>query len=244
MGTTRSGRDIYSQALHGGRISLGVAFGSGAIAMFIAVLLGMSSGYFGGKVDEWINFITNVVLVFPQVPLLIVLAAFLGQVGPPVIALLIGLTAWPWGTRVIRAQTMALRHKEFVLAAEVMGEKRWRIILVEILPNLISIVGGGFIGVVLYALLSQAGLEFLGLGDPSAVTWGTMLYWAQNNSSLFTGAWWDVFTPATIIAVFGGALALINMSIDQVSNPKLKTGPHLKLWKSLSQKLEIQRGTQ
>ena len=95
-------------------------------------------------------------------------------------------------------------------------------------------------GVVLYALLSQAGLEFLGLGDPSAVTWGTMLYWAQNNSSLFTGAWWDVFTA--IIAVFGGALALINMSIDQVSNPKLKTGPHLKLWKSLSQKLEIQRG--
>jgi peptide/nickel transport system permease protein len=73
------------------------------------------------------------------------------------------------------------------------------------------------------------------------VTWGTMLYWAQNNSSLFTGAWWDVFTPATIIAVFGGALALINMSIDQVSNPKLKTGPHLKLWKSLSQKLETQR---
>ena len=242
MGTTRSGRDIFSQALHGGRISLSVAFGSGAIAMFIAVLLGMSAGYFGGKVDEWINFITNVVLVFPQVPLLIVLAAFLGQVGPPVIALLIGLTAWPWGTRVIRAQTMALRHKEFVLAAEVMGERRWRIILIEILPNLISIVGGGFIGVVLYALLSQAGLEFLGLGDPSAVTWGTMLYWAQNNSSLFTGAWWDVFTPATIIAVFGGALALINMSIDQVSNPKLKTGPHLKLWKSLSQKLEIQRG--
>ena len=97
MGTTRSGRDIFSQALHGGRISLSVAFGSGAIAMFIAVLLGMSAGYFGGKVDEWINFITNVVLVFPQVPLLIVLAAFLGQVGPPVIALLIGLTAWPWG---------------------------------------------------------------------------------------------------------------------------------------------------
>ena len=89
---TRSGRDIFSQALHGGRISLSVAFGSGAIAMFIAVLLGMSAGYFGGEVDEWINFITNVVLVFPQVPLLIVLAAFLGQVGPPVIALLIGLT--------------------------------------------------------------------------------------------------------------------------------------------------------
>ena len=103
-------------------------------------------------------------------------------------------------------------------------------------------MGGGFIGVVLYALLSQAGLEFLGLGDPSSVTWGTMLYWAQNNSSLYTGAWWDVFTPAFIIAIFGGALSLINISIDQISNPKLKTGPHLKLWKKLFEKSEKERG--
>ena len=241
LGTTRSGRDVFSQAVYGGRISLLVAFGSGLMAMSIAVLLGMSAAYFGGKVDEWINFLTNVMLVFPQVPLLIVLAAFLGQVGPPVIALLIGLTAWPWGTRVIRAQTFALRNKEFVLAAEIMGESRLRILLFEIFPNLISLVGGGFIGVVLYALLSQAGLEFLGLGDPSAVTWGTMLYWAQNNASLFTGAWWDIFTPALIFALFGGALALLNMSIDQISNPKLKVGPHLKTWRVLSRQIEQQR---
>lgn len=234
LGTTRGGRDVFSQAVHGGRVSLIVAFSSGFIAISIAVLLGMSAAYFGGKVDEWINFFTNVVLVFPQLPLLIVLAAFLGQVGPPVIALLIGLTAWPWGARVIRAQTLSLRNKEFVYAAEIMGESRIRIILVEILPNLISIVGGGFIGVVMFALGSQAGLEFLGLGDPSAVTWGTMLYWAQNSSALYTGAWWDLFTPALIIALFGGALALINMSIDQVSNPKLKSGSHSKRWKKLA----------
>ncbi|WP_231568935.1 ABC transporter permease [Photobacterium gaetbulicola] len=242
LGTTRSGRDVYSQVLYGARKSLAVALSAGVIAMTLAVAIGVTSGYMGGKVDEWLNFITNVFLVFPQLPLLIVLAAFLGQVGSLVITILLGVTSWPWGARVIRSQTMAIRNKEFIISAEVMGESKIRIILVEILPNLVSIVFGGFLGTVIYAMGSEAGLGILGLGDATEVSWGSMLYWAQTSSSLYTGAWWEMIVPATALAITGGALALINMSIDQVSNPKLKTGPHMKLWKKLKREADQRRG--
>ncbi|NOH98139.1 ABC transporter permease [Vibrio sp. 99-70-13A1] len=242
MGSTRSGRDVYSQVLFGARKSLAVAISAGVIAMTIAVLVGVSSGYFGGKIDERLNFITNVFLVFPQLPLLIVLAAFLGQVGSLVITVLLGVTSWPWGARVIRAQTMAIRSKEFIISAEVMGESKVRIILVEILPNLVSIVFGGFLGTVIYAMGSEAGLGILGLGDATEVSWGSMLYWAQTSSSLYTGAWWEMLVPALALAITGGGLALINMSIDQVSNPKLRTGPHIKLWHKLKKEADKRRG--
>lgn len=241
LGTTRQGRDVYSQLLHGGRTSLAVAFIAGSIATVISILVGIAAGYYGGRVDQWLNFAMNVVLVFPQLPLLIVLAAFLGQVGPTVIALLIGITSWPWGARVIRSQTMAIRQKEFVLAAECMGESKLRILLVEILPNLTAIVAGSFVGVMMYALINEAGLEFLGLGDPTVVTWGTMLYWAQSSAALYTGGWWEMIVPAVTIALVGGAMALVNMSIDQISNPKLKTGPHLKRWRKLNKAIEARR---
>ncbi|MEZ9627893.1 ABC transporter permease [Vibrio breoganii] len=242
LGTTRSGRDVYSQVLHGGKKSLTVALSAGIIAMTLAVAVGVTSGYLGGKVDEWMNFVTNVFLVFPQLPLLIVLAAFLGQVSSLVITLLLGLTSWPWGARVIRSQTMALRHKEYIISAEVMGESKIRIILVEILPNLTSIVFGGFLGAVIYAMGAEAGLGILGLGDATEVSWGSMLYWAQTSAALYTGAWWEMIVPALALAITGGALALINMSIDQVSNPKLKTGAHMKLWAKMKKDADKRRG--
>jgi peptide/nickel transport system permease protein len=242
FGTTRSGRDVYSQVLHGGKKSLTVALSAGIIAMTLAVAVGVTSGYMGGKVDEWLNFVTNVFLVFPQLPLLIVLAAFLGQVSSFAIMVLLGLTSWPWGARVIRSQTLALRNKEYIISAEVMGESKIRIILVEILPNLTSIVFGGFLGTVIYAMGAEAGLGILGLGDSTEVSWGSMLYWAQTSASLYVGAWWEMIVPALALAITGGALALINMSIDQVSNPKLKTGPHMKLWAKMKKEADARRG--
>jgi peptide/nickel transport system permease protein len=241
LGSTRSGKDVFSQVLHGGKISLLVAFGAATITTIIAVAVGISAGYFGGRTDEILMSITNIILVFPQLPLLIILAAFLGQVGPIVIALIIGLSSWAWGARVIRSQTMAIRNKEFILAAEVMGESKWRIIFVEILPNLLSIVVGGAMGTCIYALMAEAGLEFLGLGDPTIITWGTMLFWAQSNSAFIVGAWWDMVVPGAAIAIFGGGLALLNMSIDQISNPKLKTGSYIKTWRRMKAEVDAQR---
>ena len=241
LGSTRSGKDVFSQVLHGGKISLLVAFSAAVITTVIAVAVGISAGYFGGRVDEILMSFTNIVLVFPQLPLLIIIAAFVGQVGPLVIALIIGLSSWAWGARVIRSQTLAIRNKEFVLAAEVMGESKLRIIFVEILPNLVSIVVGGAMGTCIYALIAEAGLEFLGLGDPTIITWGTMLFWAQSNSAFIVGAWWDMVVPGAAIAIFGGGLALLNMSIDQVSNPKLKTGGYIKTWRRMKADVETRR---
>ena len=241
FGSTRAGKDVYSQVLHGGQVSLFVAFSAATVTTVLALGIGVTSGYFGGRIDETMMAITNVMLVFPQLPLLIILAAFLGQVGPWVIALILGLTSWPWGARVMRRQTLAIRKKEFITAAEVMGESKWRIIVVEIIPNLTSLVAGMFVGTSLYAIGAQAGLEFLGLGDPTVVSWGTMLYWAQSSAAFFVGAWWDFVAPGTVIALTGGGLALINISIDQVSNPKLRTGRYLKIWRRMKAVVEAKR---
>ena len=183
LGSTRMGRDVYAQTLYGGRISLAVGFGAGLIVVALAVAIGITAGYFGGIVDDVLSSLMNVMLVIPQLPLLMVLAAFIGEASPMVIGIIIGCTSWAWGARVVRSQTLAVREKEFVVAAQVLGEPAWRIILVEILPNLISIIGASFIGSVIYAIMTQATLEFLGLGDPTAVTWGNMLYNMQNTLS-------------------------------------------------------------
>ncbi|WP_277020748.1 MULTISPECIES: ABC transporter permease subunit [Paracoccus] len=142
--------------------------------------------------------VTNIMLVFPQLPLLIILAAFLGNVGPFVIAVILGLTSWPWGARVMRAQTLSIRRKEFVTAAEIMGEARWRIIVVEIMPNLVSLAAGMFVGTALYAIGAQAGLEFLGLGDPTVISWGTMLYWAQSSQAFWSARGAISWCPARL----------------------------------------------
>jgi peptide/nickel transport system permease protein len=225
LGTTRQGKDIVSQLLHGGRVSLAVSFGAGITSVFISLLFGLSAGYFGGKVDEFLVFIMNVVLLIPGLPLILVLAAFMERSGPLTIALIIGLTTWAWGARVIRSQTLSVKNRGYVTSAKILGEPTWRILVFEILPNLISLVVGAFIGATLYALVTEAGLEFIGLGDPSVVTWGTMLMWAQNSSAILAGAWWDLAAPCVAIALVGAALALLNFSIDEITNPRLKKTP-------------------
>jgi peptide/nickel transport system permease protein len=241
FGTTRAGYDVFSQLLFGGRVSLVVAIGAGLISTTISVLMGVTAAYFGGKIDEFLVFIMNVVLVIPNLPLILVLAAFLGEAGPHAIAIIIGITSWAWGARVIRSQTLSIRQREFITACDVIGEAKWRIILVEMVPNLISLIAGQFVGTTLYAVLTEAGLEFIGLGNPSIVTWGTMLLWAQNNSALIVGAWWDMLTPAITISIFGGGLALLNMGMDQISNPQLKAGGSMKLWRKMNAEIHQKR---
>jgi peptide/nickel transport system permease protein len=223
MGTTRMGRDVYTQLVWGTRTSLMVGLVAGLIVTLIGTVIGLTAAFFGGVVDEVLNFATNVVLVLPQLPLLLVLAAFLGQVGPLSIALIIGLTSWAWGARVTRAQAMTLRNHEFIQASELIGEPAWRMILVEMLPNLMSIIGFNFIGSVIFTIITQATLEFLGLGDPLSVSWGTMLYNANNASAITVGAWWEMAAPCAAIVVIGVGLSLLNFGVDEISNPRLRT---------------------
>ncbi|GEM79120.1 ABC transporter permease [Vibrio superstes] len=222
LGTTRMGRDVWSQLLYGGRISLMVGFAAGTFVIVMAMIVGIASGYFGGIVDNVLSFITNLVMVIPSLPLMLVLASFLDQVSPMIIAVIIGATSWPWGARVLRSQTLAIRNRDFVHAAEVMGESKKRMLFAEIMPNMMSILASCFIGTVIYAIMTQATLEFIGLGDPLSVTWGGMLYNAEQTSAIRIGAWWEIAAPSIALASVAIGLALINFSIDEISNPKLK----------------------
>ena len=229
LGTTRMGKDVFTQLAYGGRISLTVGFGAGIAAALIGLAIGISAGYFGGRVDDVLTFFVNVILVLPGLPLIIVIATLVEQASPLVIGVVLALTGWGWPARTIRTQTLTLRTREFVLSAELMGEKKWRIVLKEIFPNMLSFFVGGLVLGTIAAILAEAALEFIGLGDPNAVTWGTMLFWAQSNMALQSGAWWEIWPPAFAIMVTGAALVLVNFAVDEITNPQLKAGRKISL---------------
>ncbi len=230
FGTTKMGRDVYRQFVWGARSSLSVGFATGIAITVLGTAIGLIAGYTGGKTDAALDLATNAVLVIPNMPLLILLASFAGTVGPVTIMTIIALTSWPWGARMTRSQTMALRNRDFVTAAKMIGEPTWRIIFVEILPNLTPLIGINLVGSIIYAIVAQTTLEYLGFGDPLKVAWGTMLYNAQNASAIMVGAWWDIGVPAIGIALTGLGLALINFTFDEIANPQLRSGPALTRW--------------
>ena len=173
--------------------------------------------------DEVISTITNVFLVIPALPLVIVLAGYLHNAGTVVISIVIAVTAWPWTARVLRAQTLSLRRRDYVRAARVAGESTQRIIWFEIVPNEVPLIAAQFLITVLYAILIQAGLAFLGVGSVTTWSWGTMLYWAQNAEALAQGAWWWFVPPGLCLALLGTGLALMNFGVDEIPNPRLST---------------------
>jgi peptide/nickel transport system permease protein len=221
FGTSGQGQDVFAQTLYGARTSLWVGFFVGITAVVIGTGVGVAAGYFGGLVDDALTTLINVFLIMPGLPLAVVLAAYL-PAGPLTLAFVLIVTGWSWHARVIRAQTLALRHKDFVNAAIVAGESHLRIMFFEILPNMTSLIVSGFIGATVYAIGAQVGLEFLGLGDVGIVTWGTNLYWAANNQALLTESWWTIVPTGLAIAIVGFALVMINFAIDEVTNPRLK----------------------
>ena len=241
LGTTRMGRDVFSQLIYGTRNSLMVGLLAGFIVTAIGTTIGITAAYFGGKVDDVLNFMTNVVLVLPQLPLLLVLAAFLGQVSPLAIALIIGVTSWAWGARVTRAQALSLKTRDYIQASEMIGEPAWRMILVEMLPNLLSIIGFNFIGSVIFTIITQATLEFLGLGSPLTLSWGAMLYNAQNASAIIVGAWWEILAPCGAIVFIGIGLSLMNFGVDEIANPRMRSLGQVAKALKLERRLNRQR---
>ena len=229
LGTTRQGQDVFTQLVHGTSTSLSVGFVTGTVVMIIAIIMGLTAGYLGGWADELLSLITNVALILPSLPLIIVVSRWIERPGPETIVLVLSLISWAYGARVLRSQTLVLRNADFVAAAKVVGEPTWRIVLFEILPNMTSLVVSSWIGAVLYAVLTEAALEFIGLGNPNMVTWGTMLFWAQNNAALLTRAWWTFIPPGVCIAMVGFSLTLINYGIDEITNPRLRTETGLTL---------------
>lgn len=221
LGTNGQGQDVLAQVIVGTRASLAVGFSVGLLVVLVGALIGVTAGYFGGRTDGLLSLLFNVFLVLPGLPLAIVIAAYLPS-GPLTLGLVLVVTGWAWNARVVRGQTLALRRRDFVAAAIVSGESHVRIITRELLPNMMSLLVAQVIGSTVYAIGAQVGLEFLGLGDVSAVTWGTILYWAQNDSALLTGAWWTFAPTGLCVALVGSALTLLNSGFDEITNPRLQ----------------------
>jgi peptide/nickel transport system permease protein len=222
LGTTQIGQDVFAQLVVSARASLEIGVGAGLLATLVSVIVGISGGYAGGVIDEVLNLASNVVLVIPTLPLVIVILADVKARGLLPLIIIIALTSWAAAARVLRAQTLSVRNREYVLAARASGERAWRIVFVEILPNELPIIVSNFIFAMIFAILTQAALAFIGLGDPTLLTWGNMINIAYNDEALSVGAWWWFIPPGLCIALLGMGLALINFSLDEVLNPRLR----------------------
>ncbi|MDP2304808.1 MAG: ABC transporter permease [Pseudomonadota bacterium] len=212
LGTTGQGQDVLAQTLAGARVTLAVGFTAGLLSVLIGATVGSLAGYLGGWVDDLLSLATNVTLVLPGLPLAVLLAAWLPP-GPISLVAVLVCTGWAWNARVLRAEVLQLRRRDWVDAARLAGESPLRIVLVELLPNLRPLLAASLVGATLYNLGAQVGLEFLGLGDPGAVTWGTNLYWAANDGALLTRSWWTFVPTGVGVAAVGLALALLNAGL-------------------------------
>ncbi len=222
FGTTQTGQDVFSQVLTGIRLTLVVALLVGLIATILSVLFGVTAAFLGGIWDELLSLVTNIFLVIPALPLLIVLLGYLSSQGQLSTIIVLAFLGWPWGARVIRAQTLTIRNRDFVSASRESGESTWRIITLEIIPNEISLIAANFVNTVLYAIGASVALAFAGIANLDSWSLGTVLYWAQANNALEGGAWWWWIPPGLAVALLGTSLVLLNTGIDELGSPRLR----------------------
>jgi peptide/nickel transport system permease protein len=222
LGTTSFGQDIFSQLVWSSRQTLLLGLIGGLAATVISVLIGVTAAYLGGTTDHVLSVFTDIFLVLPALPLMIVIAAYEKGGGFWVLILVIVITGWSFGARQLRPQALSLRNREFLESARVRGENSAHIIVFELLPNMTSLIVAIFLGAALYAVLAAAGLQFIGLGNPNDLSWGTMLYWAENQEAMLTGSPLWILAPGACIAALGAAVALINYGVDEIGNPALR----------------------
>jgi len=229
LGTTATGQDVLSQLLVGTRSTVVLGLLTGLIATILSVVIGMSAGFLGGVSDEGLSLVANVFLVLPALPLLVVILGYLPHSGELPTAIVLSALGWPWGARVIRAQTLSLRNRDYIAAARESGEPSWRIVLFEIFPNEIGLIAASFVGTVLYAILTSVALAFLGVADLSQWSYGTMLYWAQNGNAVQLNAWWWYAPPGIFVALLGMSMVLLNFGLDELGNPRLRATGSVKV---------------
>ena len=222
LGTTSFGQDMFAQVVWGTRPVLLIAFGVGILATVVAMLIGVAAAYLGGTWDGVLNVITDVLLVIPLFPLLIIIGSYLHGAGTAVMIAVIAATSWSYTARQLRSQALSLRNRDFLNAAKVRGERPLYIICVEIIPTMTSLLVAAFLTNALYAVLFSSSLQFIGLGNPSVTSWGTMLYWAENNEAFQTGLPLWIIVPGLCIVALGAGFALLNYAFDEIGNPALR----------------------
>jgi peptide/nickel transport system permease protein len=222
LGTTANGQDIFAQVVWGARETMIIALVSGILSTLLSMIMGIAAAYLGGLWDHTLNFITDILLIIPTFPLLIVIIAYYPHSSLlPMIAVLV-ITGYSYGARQLRAEALALRSRDFLEAARVRGERKLYIIFVEIIPSMTSLIMAVFLGTAMYNVIAAAGLQFIGFGDPNSLSWGTMLYWAQNGEALQTNQYLWAIAPGLCIALLGAAFALLNYAFDEIGNPALQ----------------------
>jgi ABC-type dipeptide/oligopeptide/nickel transport system permease subunit len=221
LGLNDVGYDILSELIYGTRVSLIVGFAAAFFQTLIGVPVGLIAGYYGKYVDELLSGLIDTLLIIPSLPLLIILVAYLGQSILNII-LVLSILGWMGTARVIRSQTLTLKERSYVEASKVMGSSNLRIIFRVILPAVLPIALVQMILEITGAILAEAGLSFLGLGDPTHKSWGMILYYAQQRNALLLGLWWWFIPPGICIALLGTGFVLIGLSIEEYVNPKLR----------------------
>jgi len=221
LGTTSLGQDVFSQLVYSTRLTLVVTLIVSLIATFVSMIVGVTSAYVGGVTDRVLMVITDVFLILPVLPLLILLAAYLPP-GVTSLTVVLCITSWAFQARQLRSQGQTLRNRDFLLAARARGERGIYIILVEIVPTMTSLLVASFLSLAVYVVGFAATLQFLGLGNSSELMWGTMLYNAQQASALEAGNAWWALGPGAAVALLGTGFALVNYAFDEIGNPALR----------------------
>ena len=221
LGTTENGSDVFSQLLVGTRVSVIVGFAAALISAVLGSIVGLAGGYFGGWTDRILDATENWFLVIPTLPLMIVLARVLNPSLTVLIAV-IGLTSWAGTGRIVRAQVLTLRERAFVERARALGAGDTYIIRTHILPNTLPLIFANTVLIVAVAILSEAALAFLGLGDPTQISWGTMLENAFSSGAPSAGAWWYVVPPGLCITILVLAVSMLGFLFEEYINPRLR----------------------
>jgi peptide/nickel transport system permease protein len=221
LGTTEQGSDVFSQLLVGARVSIQVGFAAAAISAVLGATVGLLGGYFGGWTDRIFDAFENWFLVIPTLPLMIVLARLLNP-SLGVLIVVIGLTSWAGTGRIVRAQVLTLRERAFVERARALGAHDGYIIRTHILPNTLPLIFASTVLIVAVAILSEAALAFLGLGDPTRISWGTMLENAFSSGAPSAGAWWYVIPPGLCITLLVLSVSILGYLFEEYVNPRLR----------------------
>jgi peptide/nickel transport system permease protein len=221
LGTTNIGQDVLSQLIWSTRLTLAVTLLVSVIATFVSMIIGVTAAYAGGVTDRVLTVVTDVFLIIPVLPLLILLAAYLPP-GVTSLVIVLCLTSWAFQARQLRSQGLSVRSRDFLVAARVRGERPLYIILVEIVPTMTSLLAASFLALAVYVVGFAASLQFLGLGNSSELMWGTMLYNAQQSAALEAGNPWWALAPGAAVALLGAGFALLNYAFDEIGNPALR----------------------
>lgn len=221
LGTDEMGRDLATQIMYGGRISLAVGFLAAIISGVIGTAVGLAAGYFGGRVENLLMRITDIILVIPGLPLMIVLAAILGTSIWNII-IVISIIGWTGTARVVRAQVLSLKERPFIESVKAIGASDFRILLYHLLPNVLPLIVAQMILRIGNAILTEASLSFLGLGDPTIISWGMILHWAFSVGALSANYWWYIIPPGICITLVALGFTFVGYALDQIVNPRMR----------------------